>query len=184
MAALAGGSVHLVGAAAGPTASAAPADGLPDEGAATVTISGEGWPADERLSFQQCAANPGWHPEPTDRCWQGPFPTTDADGTFSATFDVRYVLDDTTSCDWSDEQSCFVRVADLHHHVVDIEIVFAGHDTRTPPSPTTTAPSNPLGGIGSLVCAVDEVVDQVVVPLEELIELCDPSPGGAARRPR
>jgi uncharacterized repeat protein (TIGR01451 family) len=61
-------------------------------------------------------------------------PTTDASGQFSISADVQYIYPGGVGCDWSDIDYCKVGIYDDARGVIGAtaDIVFAGHDTRTP----------------------------------------------------
>ena len=117
-----------------PNIVATPNSGLSDSGPVTVNVEGTGFAGQQQVSVMQCLGqgNGGYS------CGLIGTPPV-VNGGFSIDVNVQYDFapsnPDNDTCNWSDTESCYIKAAegDVFSGPQDTaDIVFEGHDTRTP----------------------------------------------------
>ena len=114
-----------------PNVEVAPSQDLPDTGPVSVTIAATGLAPDTQFVVMQCR----FRPDTSVSCDGLAFPFSDPAGAFTVEINVQYTYGPTSECDWADNAACriVVSLGGWNDGTQDMaEIVFAGHDTRTP----------------------------------------------------
>jgi hypothetical protein len=123
-----------------PNIEVTPNSELSGSGAVTVTVTGTGFPGQAGIIVQQCLGK-------GDGSWScGTLDSpVSVNGGFQTDVQVQYDYapadPNNDTCDWSDTESCYIKAVEgdpFSGPQDTAEIVFAGHDSRTPPTQTLT----------------------------------------------